>query len=115
MNHWICDDKSPVLPLRDISQMCDGRPPEPKGDHSQVSQKGSIYFLRIDSNSNNAHLLKNVDVNILFFIYIYSKICSLYIQTRFLKSFFVFSAFQIYSYRIIIFMWPFYNHTSDVT
>ena len=30
MNHWMCDDKSPVLPLRELRQMCDGRPPEPK-------------------------------------------------------------------------------------
>ena len=52
MNHWMCDDKSPVLPLRDLHQMCDGRPPKPKGDHSLVSQKGSNYFLRIDPNRN---------------------------------------------------------------
>ena len=26
-------------------QMCDGRLPKPKGDHSVVSQKGSNYFL----------------------------------------------------------------------
>ena len=50
MNHWMCDDKSPVLPLRDLRPTCDGRPPEPKGDHSLVSQKGSNYFLRIDPN-----------------------------------------------------------------
>ena len=50
MSHWMCDDKSPVLPLRDLRPMCIGRPPEPKGDHSQVSQKGSNYFLRIDPN-----------------------------------------------------------------
>ena len=30
--------------------MCDGRPPEPKDDHSLVSQKGSNYFIRIDPN-----------------------------------------------------------------
>ena len=47
MNHWMCDDKSSVLPLRDLRQMSDGRPPEPKGDHSL---KGSNYFLRIDPN-----------------------------------------------------------------
>ena len=52
MNHWMCDDKSPVLSPRDLHQMCDGRPPEPKGDHSLVSQKGSNYFLRIDPNSD---------------------------------------------------------------
>ena len=51
MNHWMCDDKSPILPLRNLRQMCDGRPPEPKGDHSLVNQKGSNYFLRIDPNS----------------------------------------------------------------
>ena len=34
MSHWMCDDKSPVQPLRDLRPMCDGRPPEPKGDHS---------------------------------------------------------------------------------
>ena len=51
MNHWMCDDKSPVLPLRDLRPMCVGRPPEPKGDHSLVSQKGSNYFLRIDPNT----------------------------------------------------------------
>ena len=50
MNHWMCDDKSPILPLRDLRQMRDGRPSEPKGDHSLVSQKGSNYFLRIDPN-----------------------------------------------------------------
>ena len=52
MNHWIWDDKSPIIPLRDIRPMCDGRPPEPKGDHSLVSQKGSNYFLRIAPNTN---------------------------------------------------------------
>ncbi len=31
--------------------MCHGRPPEPKGDHSLVSQKGSNYFLRIDPSN----------------------------------------------------------------
>ena len=51
MNHWMCDDKSPVLPLRDLRQMSDGRPPKPKGDHSLVSQEGSNYFLRIDPHS----------------------------------------------------------------
>ena len=51
MNHWMCDDKSPVLPLRDLRQMRYGRPPEPKGNHSLVSQKGSNYFLRIDLNT----------------------------------------------------------------
>ena len=50
MNHWLCDDKSPVLPLRDLHPMCDGRPSEPKGDHSLVSQKGSNHFPRIDPN-----------------------------------------------------------------
>ena len=50
MNHWMYDDKSPVLPLRDLRPMCDGRPPEPKGNHSLVSQKGNNYFLRIDPN-----------------------------------------------------------------
>ena len=50
MNHWRCDDMSPVLPLRNLRQMYDGRPPEPKGDHSLVSQKGSNYFLRINPN-----------------------------------------------------------------
>ena len=45
MSHWMCDDKSPVLPLRDLRPMCNGRPPEPKGDHSLVSQKGSNYLL----------------------------------------------------------------------
>ena len=42
----------PVLPLRDLRPMCVGRPAEPKGDHSLVSQKGSNYFLRIDPNNN---------------------------------------------------------------
>ena len=52
MNHWMCDDQSPVLPLRDdLHQMCDGRLPEPKGDHSLVSQKGSNYFLWVDPNT----------------------------------------------------------------
>ena len=50
MNHWVCDDKSPVLPFHDLRPMCEGRPPEPKGDHSLVSQKGNNYFLRIDPN-----------------------------------------------------------------
>ena len=50
MNHWMCDDKSPFIPLRDLRPMCNGRPPEPYGDHSLVSQKGSNYFLRIDHN-----------------------------------------------------------------
>ena len=50
MNHWMCDDKSPVLLLRDFHQKCDDQPPKPKGDHSLVSQKGSNYFLRIDPN-----------------------------------------------------------------
>ena len=45
MNHWMCDDKSPVLPLRDIRLVCDGRPPETKGDHSLVSQREVIIFL----------------------------------------------------------------------
>ena len=54
MNHWMCNDKSPVLPLRDLHQMCDGRPPKPKGDHSLVSQKRSNYFLRIDPNSDRS-------------------------------------------------------------
>ena len=53
MNHWMCDDKPPVLPLRDLRQMCDGGPPEPKGDHSLVSQKRSNYFLRIDLNKSS--------------------------------------------------------------
>ena len=52
MNHWICDDKALVLSLRDLHQKCDGRPPKPKGDLSLVSQKGSNYFLRTDSNPN---------------------------------------------------------------
>ena len=47
----MCDDKSLLLPLRDLCPMCDGRPPEPKGDHSLVSQKGSNYFLRIGPDS----------------------------------------------------------------
>ena len=47
MSHWMCDDKSPVLPLRDLRPVCDGKPPEPKGDHSLVSQKG-----RIDPNTS---------------------------------------------------------------
>ena len=55
MSHWMCD-KSPILPLRDLRQMCDGRPPEPKGDHSLVSQKGSNYFLRIDPNTTTKNL-----------------------------------------------------------
>ena len=46
----MCGDMSPVLPLCDLRPMCDGRPPEPKGDHSLDSQKGSNYFLRIDPN-----------------------------------------------------------------
>ena len=50
MNHWMCDDKSLILPLRDLHQMCYGRPPEPKGNLSLVSQKGSNFFLRIDPN-----------------------------------------------------------------
>ena len=50
MSHWMCDDKSPVQPLRDLRPMCDGRLLEAKGDHSRVSQKGSNYFLRIDPN-----------------------------------------------------------------
>ena len=50
----MCDDKSPVLPLRDLRPICDGRPPHPKGDHSLVSQKGSNYFLRIDPNNTSA-------------------------------------------------------------
>ena len=49
--------KSPVLPLRDLRPMCDGRPPEPKGDHSTVSQKGSNYFLRIDPNTRKELLI----------------------------------------------------------
>ena len=57
MNHWMCNDKSPILPLRDLRPMCDGRPPEPKGDHSLVSQKGSNYFLRIDPNTYLSPLL----------------------------------------------------------
>ena len=48
----MCKDTSPILPLRDLRQMSDGWPPEPKGDHSLVSQKGSNYFLRIDPNRN---------------------------------------------------------------
>ena len=56
MSHWMCDDKSPVLPVRDLRPMCDGRPPEPKGDHSLVSQKGSKYFLRIGPNSRGVKL-----------------------------------------------------------
>ena len=60
MNHWMCDDKSPVLPLRNLRPMSDGRPLEPKGDHSQVSQKGSNYFLRIDPNINRLHLWRGV-------------------------------------------------------
>ena len=59
MNNWVCDDKSPVLPLHDLRSMCDGRPPEPKGDHSLVSQKGSNYFLRIDPNSYVTSTKKN--------------------------------------------------------
>ena len=55
MNLWMCDDKSPVLPLRDLHQICDGQPPEPKGDHSLVSQKGSNYFLRIIPNTLSKH------------------------------------------------------------
>ena len=51
MNHWMCDDKSPVLPLCDLYLMCDGRPRKPKGDPSLVSQKGSNYFLWIDPNT----------------------------------------------------------------
>ena len=51
MNHWMCNDKSPVLPLRDLHQMSHGRPPEPKGDHPLVCQKSINYFLRIDPNS----------------------------------------------------------------
>ena len=50
MNHWICDDKSPVLPLRDLHKKCYGRPRKPKSEHTLVSQKGSNYFLRIDPN-----------------------------------------------------------------
>ena len=57
MNHWMCDDKSPVLPLRDLRQMCDSRPPEPNGDYSLVIQKGSNYFLRIDPNNNLFRLI----------------------------------------------------------
>ena len=55
----MCDDKSPVLPLRDLRQMCDGRPSEPKGDHSLVSKKGSNYFLRIDPNTFEGVSSKN--------------------------------------------------------
>ena len=62
----MCDDKSPVLPLRDLRQMSDSRPPEPKGDHSVVSQKGGNYFLRIDTNSQLLHISLN-----LFHLYIY--------------------------------------------
>ena len=43
MNHWMCD-KSPVLPLRDLRPMCDGRPPEPKGDHSLVKREVIIFL-----------------------------------------------------------------------
>ena len=60
MNHCMCDDKSPVLPFRDLHQMCDGRPSEPKGDHSLVSQKGSNYLLRIDPYSNVGDLIKRI-------------------------------------------------------
>ena len=56
MNHWMCDDKFPVLPLRDLRRMSDGRPPEPKGNHFLISQKGSNYFLRVDPNSNYAKM-----------------------------------------------------------
>ena len=55
MNHWMCDDKSPVLPLRDLRPMSDGRPRERKGDLSLVSQKGSNYFLWIDPNNLPRH------------------------------------------------------------
>ena len=50
MNHWMCDDKSPVLPLRDLRQLCDGRSPEPKGDHSLVSQKGRKLIFKTKLN-----------------------------------------------------------------
>ena len=50
MNHWMCDDKSLVLSLRDLHQKCHGRLRKPQDDHSLVSQKGSNYFLRIDPN-----------------------------------------------------------------
>ena len=53
MNHWMCDDKSPDLPLHDLCQISDSRPLKPKGDHSLVSQKGSNYFLRIDPNTSS--------------------------------------------------------------
>ena len=59
MNHWMCDDKSPILPLRDLRPMCDGWSPEPKGDHFLVSQKGSNYFLRTDPNN---YLLETIQL-----------------------------------------------------
>ena len=67
----MCDDKSPVLPLRDLHQMCDGRPPEPKGDHSIVSQKGSNYFLRIDPNISSEFLWWFHNITFFLLIYIY--------------------------------------------
>ena len=53
----MCDDKSPVLPVCDLHQKCDGRPRKSKGDHSLVSQKGSNYFLRSNPNTFNMYNL----------------------------------------------------------
>ena len=75
MSHWMCDDKSPVLPLRDLRPMSDSRPPEPKGDHSLVSQKGGNFFLRIDPNRNLHCFASNNLCNIPMI-----RICETYIE-----------------------------------
>ena len=67
MSHWMCDDMSPVLPLRDVRPVCNGRPTEPKGDHSLVSKKGSNYFLGIDPNTI-------LFFSLLLYIYLHSMI-----------------------------------------
>ena len=68
----MCNDKSPILPLRDLCQMCDGQPPEPKGDHSLISQNGSNYFLRIDPNT---HTHTHIYIYNTMWVYMWVCVC----------------------------------------